>query len=335
MKIIVDAFGGDNAPVEILKGCEMAVKEHGVEILLTGGEQAIIDAAKENGISLDGMEIVDAPDVITMSDHPNTLRTEKKNSSLAVALRLLKEGKGDAMVGAGSTGAMLMGATTMVGRIKGVKRPALAPVMPKSEGIFMLIDCGANADCRAEMLVQFAQMGSIYMEKVMGIDKPRIGLANVGTEDTKGDMLRQETFPLLKATDLNFIGNIEARDIPLDACDVVVADGFTGNIILKMYEGVATALMSKIKGVMTGSVKNKLAAAVMLKDMKAMKKTIDYNEYGGAPFLGVKKPVFKAHGSSKAKTFCNAIGQAKQYAEAGVVDAIAAEIASGVSSDEE
>ena len=323
MKIIVDAFGGDNAPVEILKGCEMAVGKYGVDILLTGSEEKIKKAAKENGISLDRMEIVDAPDVITMSDHPNSLRGEKKNSSLAVALRLLKEGAGDAMVGAGSTGAMLMGATTMVGRIKGVKRPALAPVMPGANGVFMLIDCGANADCRADMLVQFAHMGSIYMEKVIGVSSPRVGLANVGTEDTKGDMLRQETFPLLRASSLNFIGNIEGRDIPLDVCDVVVADGFTGNLILKMYEGVAKALMGKIKGVMTASVKNKIGAALMLKDMKKMAKTIDYNEYGGAPFLGVKKPVFKAHGSSMAKTFCNAIGQAKQYAEAGVVDSIA------------
>lgn len=322
MRIIVDAYGGDNAPVEILRGCEMAVEKYGVEILLAGSEAGIKQTAAEHKIKLDSMEIIDAPDVITMEDHPNALRKEKKNSSLAVALRALADGQGDAFVGAGSTGATLMGATTIVGRIKGVKRPALAPCMPNAEGMFMLIDCGANADCRAEMLAQFAKMGAIYMERVMGVESPRVGLANVGTEDTKGDQLRQETFPLLKASGLNFIGNIEARDIPYNACDIVVADGFTGNIILKLYEGAAGALLGKIKGVMTASLKNKLAASVMLKDFKALKKQMDYNEYGGAPFLGVSRPVFKAHGSSKAPTFCNAIGQAIVYAKADVVGEI-------------
>lgn len=327
MRIIVDAFGGDNAPLEILKGSEMAVKKFGVDILLVGKEEVIRRVAGENGISLEHMEILDAPDVIGMEEHPNELRKSKKNCSLAVALRALDEGLGDGFVGAGSTGATLMGATTIVGRIKGVKRPALAPVMPKSEGVFMLIDCGANADCRAEMLAQFAQMGSVYMEKVMGIKNPRIGLANVGTEDTKGDALRQETFPLLKQSGLNFVGNIEARDIPYDACDVVVCDGFTGNIILKLYEGVATALLGMVKGVMMSSLKTKLGAALLKKDMYGLKSKLDYNEYGGAPFIGVKKPVFKAHGSSMAKTFCNAIGQAKIYIEANVVGAISEALA--------
>ncbi|MBQ9993506.1 MAG: phosphate acyltransferase PlsX [Clostridia bacterium] len=323
MKIIVDAFGGDNAPLEILKGCEMAVSKFDVDILLCGMEDTIRRVAQENGISLTRMEILDAPDVITMEDHPSELRRSKKNSSLAVAMRALSEGKGDGFVGAGSTGATLVGATTIVGRIKGVKRPALAPVMPKSEGVFMTVDCGANADCRPEMLVQFAKMGSIYMEKVIGVESPRVGLVNIGTEDTKGDALRQETFPLLRESGLNFIGNIEARDIPYDACDVAVADGFTGNVLLKTYEGVAGALLDKVKGVMMGSLKNKLAASVLLKDFKQMKKQLDYNEYGGAPFLGVCKPVFKAHGSSVAKTFCNAIGQAVAYIQTGVVEEIA------------
>ena len=328
MKIIVDAFGGDNAPLEILKGCEMAVKEHDVDILLAGSEENIRRVAQENGISLERMEILDAPDVISMEDHPSELRTTKKNSSLAVAMRALKEGKGDGFVGAGNTGATLFGATTIVGRIKGVKRAALAPVVPKTEGVFLLCDSGANADCRPEMLLQFAKMGSIYMNKVIGCENPRVGLANVGTEDTKGDALRTETFPLLSASkDLNFIGNIEARDIPFDACDVVVADGFTGNVILKLYEGVAMALMKKIKGVMTANTKNKLGAAILLKDMKKMAATFDINEYGGAPFLGVSKPVYKAHGSSKAKTFCNAIGQLKAFIEADVTGTIAQALA--------
>jgi len=322
MRIIVDAFGGDNAPLEIIKGCELAVKAHDVDILLVGSEEIIRRVAKENNISLERMEILDAPDVIAMEDHPNLIRTEKKNCSLAVAMRALSEGKGDGFVGAGNTGATLFGATTIVGRIKGVKRPALAPVMPKMEGKFILCDSGANADCRPEMLVQFGKMASIYAEKVLGVNNPRVGLANVGTEDTKGDALRTETFPLMKESGLNFIGNIEARDIPYDACDVVVADGFTGNVILKLYEGVAGALMKKIKGVMMGSLKNKLAAAVIKKDMKTMAKTMDHNEQGGAPFLGVVKPVFKAHGSSGSRAMCNAIGQVKAFVSAGVIEAI-------------
>lgn len=323
MKIIVDAFGGDNAPLEILKGSAMAIEKYdGLEILLVGSTEKINECAKENNISLKGMEILEAPDVISMEEHPNELRKSKKNSSLAVALRALAEGKGDGFVGAGSTGATLMGATTIVGRIKGVKRPAISPVMPKMDGMFMLCDSGANADCRPEMLVQFAKMGTIYMEKVMGVENPRVGLANIGTEDTKGDALRQETFPLLKASGLNFVGNIEARDIPYDACDIVVADGFTGNIILKLYEGVAGAFMKKIKGVFMSSTKNKLAAAVVKKDLKTMAKSVDANEYGGAPFLGVKKPVFKAHGNSKAQTFCNAIGMVMEFAAKDVVGEI-------------
>lgn len=335
MKIIVDAFGGDNAPLEIIKGSAMAVEKFGVDILLVGKEDVIRSVAQENDISLAGMEILDAPDVIGMEDHPNELRKSKKNCSLAVALRALSEGKGDGFVGAGSTGATLMGATTIVGRIKGVKRPALGPVMPKADGIFMLIDCGANADCRPEMLQQFATMGSIYMEKVMGVANPRIGLANIGTEDTKGDALRQETFPLLKESGLNFVGNIEARDIPYDACDVVVADGFTGNIILKLYEGVATALLGMVKGVMMKSAKTKVGALLLKKDMYGLKSKLDYNEYGGAPFLGVKKPVFKAHGSSKAKTFCNAIGQVKAYIEGDVVGELTAAISTSAAESAE
>lgn len=322
MKIIVDAFGGDNAPLEIIKGCELAVKAHDVDILLVGKEDTIRQLAKENKISLERIEILDAPDVIAMEDHPNLIRTEKKNCSLAVAMRALADGKGDGFVGAGNTGATLFGATTIVGRIKGIKRPALAPVLPKMEGKFILCDSGANADCRPEMLVQFGKMASIYAEKVLGISNPRVGLANVGTEDTKGDALRTETFPMMKESGLNFIGNIEARDIPYDACDVVVADGFTGNVILKLYEGVAGALIKKIKGVLTASGKNKIAALMIKKDMKVMAKDLDHNEAGGAPFLGVSKPVFKAHGSSKAQTMCNAIGQVKTFVSAGVIEAI-------------
>lgn len=323
MKIIVDAFGGDNAPLEIIRGCEMAVKAHDVDILLVGREEVIRQVAEENKVSLNRMEILDAPDVISMEDHPNELRRSKKNSSLAVAMRALADGMGDGFVGAGNTGATLFGATTIVGRIKGIKRAALAPVIPTMDGNVLLCDSGANADCRPEMLVQFAQMGSIYMEKVIGCASPTVGLANVGTEDTKGDALRTETFPLLKGcSDINFIGNIEARDIPYGVCDVIVADGFTGNVILKLYEGVAMALMKKIKGTITTGFKNKLGAALIQKDLRKMAKTFDINEHGGAPFLGVSKPVYKAHGSSKAQTFCNAIGQLRNFIDADVTGTI-------------
>ncbi len=330
MKIIVDAYGGDNAPLEILKGCEMAVEKYGVEIVLTGSEEDIRKVSKENKISLKNMTIVDAPDVISMEEHPREITKSKKNCSMAVGLRLLSEGQADGFVSAGSTGALLMGATLIVKRIKGIKRPALGPVMPKANGMVMLIDSGANADCRPEMLKQFAQMGSVYMDKVMGVSNPRVGLANVGTEDTKGDELRTATFPILKNLEgINFVGNVEARDIPNDGCDVIVCDGFTGNIILKMYEGVAGALLGKIKGVFSKNLKTKLGAALVLKEMKAMKKEIDYNEYGGAPFLGVQKPVFKAHGSSKAKTMCNAIGQLIDFIKSGAIDDITAAVSAG------
>lgn len=328
MKIIVDAFGGDNAPLEIIKGCAMAIEKfNDVDIILTGDEKTIKKVAAENEISINGMEIVHAPDVIEMSDHPTELMKSKKDSSLAVALRLLADGKGDAMVGAGSTGAMLTGATLIVKRIKGIQRPALAPIMPNASGKFMLIDCGANAECRPEMLVQFAHMGSVYMKNVMGVENPRVGLANIGTEETKGDELRKVTYELLKnEPNLNFIGNFETRDIAFEGADVVVADGFTGNIILKTYEGVASMISNKFKNVFKKNMKNKLATAVMLGDINELKKSLDHNEYGGAPFLGVRKPVFKAHGSSKAVTICNAIRLTREFVSSDVIGKIAADI---------
>ena len=331
MKMIVDAFGGDNAPLEIIKGCAMAVEKFDdVDIILIGDEATIRKVAEENGISLDRMDIVHAPDVISMSDHPTELMKSKKDSSMALALRLLADGEGDAMIGAGSTGAMLTGATLIVKRIKGVKRPALAPIMPNANGMFMLIYCGANADCRPEMLVQFAHMGSVYMKNVMGVENPRVGLANIGTEETKGDELRKATFELLKKEpNLNFIGNFETRDIAEGGVDVLVADGFTGNIILKTYEGVASMLSGKFKGVFKKNLLNKLGAAVMLKDLNEIKKSMDHNEYGGAPFLGVKKPVFKAHGSSKDITICNAIKLTREFVSSDVIGKIAEDISAG------
>ena len=327
MIIIVDAFGGDNAPVEIIRGCELAVKEYGINIKLVGKEDIINKAIEENNICKNNMEIVDAPDVITMDDKPGDIIRSKKDSSMALGLRLLANGEGDAFVSAGNSGALVMGATTIVKRIKGVKRPAFAPIVPKEEGFFMLIDCGANVDCKPQMLKQFAIMGSIYMEKVMKIKKPRVGLANIGTEEHKGGDLQKQAFTILKESDnINFIGNIEARDIPVDAADVVVSDGFTGNIILKTYEGVASTLMKKIKEVFSKNIRTKLAASIVYSDLKKMKKELDYNEYGGAPVIGIRAPVFKAHGSSNANTFKNAIKLLISYVNENVVSEISSNL---------
>lgn len=322
MKIIVDAFGGDNAPLEIIKGCADAVKSLDLDIVLTGREDEIRQVAKENEISLERIEIIDAPQVITMEDSPGDIMKLKKDSSMAEGLRRLAEGEGDAFLSAGNSGALVVGSTMIVKRIKGVKRVAFAPMVPKNNGFFMLIDGGANVDCRPEMLQQFGIMGSIYVEKVIGIKKPRVALANVGTEDHKGGELQHQAFALLKESNLNFIGNIEARDISNDGADVVVADGFTGNIILKMFEGVAMMMMGKFKEIFSSSTKNKLAAAMIIKDLGALKKSMDYNEYGGAPVMGAAKPVFKVHGSAKARTVESALRLTKAYVEGNVTEEI-------------
>jgi glycerol-3-phosphate acyltransferase PlsX len=330
MKIIVDAFGGDNAPEQILLGCAQARKELGVEILLTGDKARLEACAKELDITQDlaAMEILSCGQTLTMEDEPTSVIREKSDSSMAVGLRALAEGKGDAFASAGNSGALVVGATTIVKRVRGVKRVAFAPIMPKSEGFFMLIDGGANVDCRPEMLVQFGMMGSAYMKSVMGVENPRVGLANVGTEDHKGDQLRQETLALLRqCPGIRFVGNVEARDIPYDGADVIVADGFTGNMILKLYEGVAMALMDKIKGVFMGSMKGKMAAAMVYNDLKKMKKQLDYNEYGGAPIMGCAKPVFKIHGSAKASTVKSALKLTRDYAQSGIISQIGEAVA--------
>lgn len=325
MRIIVDAFGGDNAPVEILKGAAKAVATYDCDIILTGDEEKIRQAAAENEISLERMEIVHASDVMTMEDHPKSILREHKDCSMAVALRLLAEGKGDAVVSAGSTGALLMGATFLVKRIKGISRPALAPVLPSDESPFMLIDCGANADCRPEMLVQFAQMGSIYMSHMYPREGgPRVGLLNIGTEDTKGSELQLATFPLLKESGLRFIGNVEARDVPAGAADVVVADGFSGNVFLKTMEGTVDMLMKNLKQSLMQTALTKMGALLVMPGLRALKKKLSTSEHGGAVLLGVNKPVIKAHGNSKAKAFASAIRVAAEFAASGAVEEIAA-----------
>jgi glycerol-3-phosphate acyltransferase PlsX len=338
MKIIVDAFGGDNAPLEILKGCADAVRELDIDILLTGDETIIRRVAEENAISLDRMEIAHTESVITMEDHAGEIMKSKSDSSMALGLKKLATGEGDAFISAGNSGALIVGATLIIKRIKGIKRVAFSPVIPKKEGFFMLIDSGANVDCKPEMLQQFGIMGSIYMNKVMGVKDPRVALANIGTEEHKGGELQHEAFQLLKNAPVNFVGNIEAREIPYDAGDVIVADGFTGNCILKLYEGVAMCMMGLIKDIFTKNLKNKIAASLILPDMKELKKHMDYNEYGGAPIMGASKPVFKAHGDSKAKTFKNALRLTKAYVEGNVVDEITRSVAdlrnNGTSSEE-
>lgn len=326
MKVIVDAFGGDNAPQEIIKGAKLAADELGYDIVLVGDEEKIKGEAIKNNVSIENMQIVHAPDVISMEDAPTDILKSKNNSSMAVGLRLLAQGEGDAFVSAGNSGALCVGATLIVKRIKGVKRCAFAPVIPKSNGFFMLIDSGANVECRPEMLKQFGIMGSIYMKNVMTVANPRVGLVNVGTESTKGDELRFEAFNLLKDSNINFIGNIEAREIPADCADVVVTDGFTGNVILKFYEGMAKEMFNKFKNIFIKDFKNKLASAVLMPDIREMKKHLDYKEYGGAPLIGISKSVFKAHGNSDAKTFKNAIRLAGEYTKRNIVKLISESI---------
>ena len=322
MKIIVDAFGGDNAPLEILKGCAEAVAEYGVNILLVGSKSKIEKIANENEIILYHMDIYDVEEVLTNEDDPSEIIKSKSNCTMAQGLKLLAQGEGDAFISAGNSGALVMGATFIVKRIKGIKRCAFAPVVPKDRGCFMLIDCGANVECRPEMLRQFGVMGSIYMNKVMGVKNPRVGLVNVGIEEHKGGEFQHEAYNRLKESNLNFIGNIEAREVPKDAADVVVTDGFTGNIMLKLFEGVALTLMGKMKNLFNTNLKTKIAGAMVLPESRSLKKQIDYNEFGGAPIIGISKPVFKAHGNSKAKTFKNAIRLTIDYVNGNVVEEI-------------
>ena len=316
MKIVVDGFGGDHAPLAVLEGCAMAVKAYGVEILLTGDQQKLEQIAREKGISLDGIQIVHAPDVIEMHDDPVSLLKAKSQSSMAVAFQLLKEGKGDAFVSAGSTGAIVVGANFIIKRIKGIKRAGLATVIPTASGCYLLMDAGANLDCKPETLTHFGIMGSIYMQKVMKVASPRVGLVNVGTEDTKGGELQLGAYAMMQQAPIHFTGNVEARELPKGGVDVAVADGFTGNIILKLTEGMGSLMSTKLKEIFSGTV-GKLAGALVLSKIKALKASMDYTEYGGAPLLGAARPVIKAHGSSNAKAIMNAIRQARDYVKGG------------------
>ncbi len=321
MRIVVDAHGGDNAPLEIIKGCLLAVKElKNITILLVGRKNELLQVMADNGLPTDQFEIVDAPDVLTMEDEPTSVLKEKQYSSMAVAFRMLKEDKADAFVSAGNSGAVLVGATLLVKRIRGIKRAALGAVMPSTDGPYMMLDCGANVECKPEYLDQFAMMGSLYMKACLGIEKPRVALLNNGTEECKGPELQQQAYQLLKNNEsINFIGNIEGREVPLGGCDVVVSDGFAGNIALKVSEGWGKMFSGVLKGMLTKNLKSKLAALLIMDEIQAFRKKMDYKEYGGAPLLGISKPVIKAHGSSDAKAFKNAIRQACTFAESNMI----------------
>ena len=322
MKIIVDAMGGDNAPKEIIKGSMLAAEEYDADIVFVGDEKVISQCAEENSLDLKNSEIVNASSVITMHDDTKSVLKEKSDSSMAVGFALLNEGRGDAFVSAGNTGAVTVGATFITKRIKGIKRPAIASVMPSAKKPILLMDCGANAECRAEFLYQFGLMGSLYMKHILKYDNPSVALANNGEEETKGTPLVKEAYELMKDAPYNFIGNIEGRRIPFGDADVIVADGFTGNIILKTYEGVAKVLMNSIKEAFTRNTLSKLCYLGVKPGIDSMKTQFDYKEYGGAVLLGVNKPVVKAHGSADARTFKNAVKQAVWFLQNNLIDEI-------------
>ena len=333
MRILVDAMGGDNAPDQIALGAIQAAKDFGCEAVLVGRGEAILQALKDQGIETlpKGVEIANADDVVDMHDDPATVVKKKKDSSMVVGLTMLKEGGGDAFVSAGSTGALLSAATLIVRRVKGIRRAAMGPQIPTKTGReCVLIDCGATADCTPEFLLQFAFMGSYYAEKVLGIENPRVALLNIGAEDSKGGELQKAVYPLLKqageAGKINFTGNIEARDVPLGGADVVVSDGFSGNILLKGIEGAALFMASMMKDMFKKNLLTKLAALLCMDGVKAFKKKMDYRETGGTALIGLNKPVIKAHGSSDALAIRNAIRQAIGAVEADVAGTLAANI---------
>ena len=327
MRILVDAMGGDLAPDEIVKGAVHAQRELGAEIVLVGQRAAIETCLRNEQAEL---EIIDASEVITMDDDPSTATRRKKDASMTVALNLLRDGKGDAVVSAGSTGALLTGATLIVKRIHGIRRAALAPVLPNGDAGVMLIDCGANADCTPEYLLQFAYMGSYYARTMLGIAAPRVGLLSNGTEAHKGAQLQHETFPLLKAADaagrIRFIGNVEASQVFNGDVDVVVTDGFTGNVLLKGIEGSIKYMTRPLKGIFMKNFNTKMAALAIKDEFKALKASLDPNEVGGTAMLGISKPVIKAHGSSDARAIYNAIRQAISFVDSGIIDDITANI---------
>ena len=328
MKIIVDAMGGDNAPQAPVRGALDAIAEYGVEVVLVGRGEEILEALHKEGVTEvpQGLEITHANQVVEMCDNPATAFKEKKDSSLTVGLNLLKDGTGDAFVSAGSTGALLSAATLMTKRIKGIRRAALAPVVPTGNGGAVLIDCGATAECTPEFLLQFAFMGSYYAERVLGRPEPKVGLLNIGAEPSKGTDLQREAYGLLqKASDegrINFVGNVEAREAVSGSVDVIVSDGYSGNIFLKTMEGVGIYMAREIKKMFLKSLKTKIAALLVKDGLQEFKKKMDSGEVGGTPLMGISHPVIKAHGSSDGYAMKNAIRQAMEYSKSGIIEDI-------------
>jgi len=332
VKIIVDAMGGDNAPLEIVKGALQGRARWGVDIVLTGDAAQILRALEECGEKTvpQGVEIANATQTVEMCDDPATVFRHKKDTSMGVGLTMLRDGKADALVSAGSTGALLTGATLITKRVRGIRRAAMAPVIPTTTGRAVLIDCGANAECTPEYLVQFAYLGNFYAKRVLGIGTPRVGLLNIGAEDSKGTDLQKQTLVRLREADaaghLHFIGNIEAKEAIKGGCDVIVTDGFSGNILLKTMEGVGSFAGSALKGMFKKNLLTKLAALAVMPGLRDFKAQLDPNKVGGTAFIGISKPVIKAHGASNAEAIENAVGQAKQFAQSGLVADIEANI---------
>ena len=328
MRIIVDAMGGDNAPLAPVQGALQAVKEYGVEVVLVGRGEEILKAIRSEGVDglPKGLSITHADQVVEMCDNPATAFKEKKDSSLTVGLNMVKNGEGDAFVSAGSTGALLAGATLLVKRIKGIRRAAMAPVVPTGGGGAVLVDCGATAGGTPEFLLQFAFMGSYYAERVLGRPEPKVGLLNIGGEPSKGTDLQREAYALLKQAGeegrINFVGNVEAREAVEGAVDVIVADGYSGNIFLKAMEGTGLFLAREIKKMFMRSLRSKLAALLVKDGIRDFKKLLDSNEVGGTALVGIARPVIKAHGSSNGTAMKNAIRQAVEFTRSGMIEDI-------------
>ena len=334
MKIILDAMGGDHAPEAPVMGALEAAKLYGTEIILVGRGEAILEVLKKHGIETlpAGLEIAHADDVVDMHDDPAKVIHKRKNSSMIIGLKMLAEGQGDAFVSAGSTGALLSGATLLVKRVKGIRRAAMAPSMPTKAGHKVVIcDCGANAECTPEFLLQFGMVASAYSKKIHGVENPRVGLLNIGTEDSKGGQLQKDAYALLKQAGdqglLNFVGNVEARGVPLGDVDVVVCDGFNGNVLIKSIEGTAMFMGSLMKRMFKKSVFSKIGYLLCKSGVSELMKMLDYREIGGTQFLGIKKPVIKAHGSSDALAFRNAVKQAMDAAKGDFTEQLALDLA--------
>ncbi len=335
-RVVLDAMGGDYAPAEMVKGAVDAInRERRVKVILVGREESINSELGKYTYDKERIQIVNASEVIETAEPPVNAIRRKKDSSIVVGMKLVKNGEADAFVSAGSSGAILVGGQTLVGRIRGVERPPLAPLIPTAQGVSLLIDCGANVDARPSHLVQFARMGSIYMEHVIGINKPKVAIVNIGAEEEKGNALVKETFPLLKeVSDIHFIGSIEARDIPYGKADVIVSEAFAGNIILKLYEGLGAVLIGKIKEGMMSTLKSRLGALLVKPALKETVKQFDATEYGGAPLLGLRGLVVKTHGSAKAKEISNSIIQCITFKEQKINEKIMACIQTEQGSDE-